>query len=117
MPRQRAVPTASRSQGWLTTCGSTWARPFPAHSIVTATSIDGRARMSSSDSESGLLHETVDLEPPGRRIDLGDVVVRQQVVKPDGRDVPAHRFERQPVVAGRELELLEADRVRHARGR
>ena len=43
-PRQRAVPTASSSHGWLTTCGSTCARPLPAHSIVTAISTAGRAR-------------------------------------------------------------------------
>ena len=51
-PRQRAVPTASRSQGWLTTCGWMCARPLPAHSIVTATSTAGRARISSSESDS-----------------------------------------------------------------
>ena len=37
---------------WLIGRGSSNARPFPAHSIVTATSIDGRARRSSRPSDS-----------------------------------------------------------------
>ena len=41
VPRQRAVPTASSTHGWLTTCGSISARPLPAHSIVAA-QLDGR---------------------------------------------------------------------------
>ena len=111
-PRQRAVPTASRSQGWLTTCGSTCTRPFPAHSIVTATSTAGRARRSSSESESGRSTRPPTSSRHDRRVDVRDVVVREEVVEPDRRDVPAERLERHAVVAGSELELLEADPLR-----
>ena len=48
-------------------------------------------------------------EPPGVGLDGRDVVVGQQVVQPDRRDRVAQRLERHPVVARRELELLEAD--------
>jgi hypothetical protein len=59
------------------------------------------------------LDEPSDLESPRAPVDLGDVVVREQVVEADRRHVPAQRLERHAVVAGRELELLEADRVAH----
>ena len=55
------------------------------------------------------LDEPADLEPPARGVDVGDVVVREEVVEPDRREVPAKRLERQRVVARRELELLQAD--------
>ena len=63
----------------------------------------------------GPLDEAVDLEPPGRNVDVRDVVVREQVVEPDRREVPAERLERHAVVARGELELLEADDLAHAR--
>ncbi len=50
-----------------------------------------------------------DGERPRVRVDRGDVVVDQEVVEADGRHRPAQRLERHAVVAGRELELLEAD--------
>ena len=50
-----------------------------------------------------------DRETPGRRVDDRHVVVDQQVVQADRRDGKAQRLERHPVVARRELELLEAD--------
>ena len=48
-------------------------------------------------------------EPPRRGVDLGDVVVDEQVVQAGGREVVAQRLERHPVVARRELELLARD--------
>ena len=57
--------------------------------------LDGRARANLVERErERALDETVDLEPPRRRVDVGDVVVREQVVQPDRRDVPAERLER-----------------------
>src|SRR5918996_3234553 len=50
-----------------------------------------------------------DLESPDACIDTGNVVVRQEVVKADRREVEPHRLERHPVIACRELELLAAD--------
>ena len=41
--------------------------------------------------------------------------MRQEVVEPDGRDVPTQRFKRHAVIPRRELELLEADPFRHGR--
>ena len=61
------------------------------------------------------LDEPVHPEPPARSVDLGYVVVRQQVVEPDRRDVPAERLERQRVVPGGELKLLETDPFGHER--
>src|SRR5207244_3050468 len=55
------------------------------------------------------LHVAADLEPPRRSVDRRDVVVDQQVVEPDRRDVVPQRLERQSVVPGGELELLERD--------
>ena len=50
------IPVAHKdlfcAKGWLTTCGSSRARPFPAHSIVAVNSSAGRARSSSSPSDS-----------------------------------------------------------------
>ncbi len=60
------------------------------------------------------LDEPADLEPPGAGIDIGDVVVREQVVEADRRDVPAQRLERHRVVPRRELKLLDADDLAHA---
>ena len=56
-----------------------------------------------------LVDETGDGERPvlGRR--LGDVVVRQQIVQAQRRDVVAHRLERHTVVAGGQAELVEPD--------
>ena len=42
-------------------------------------------------------------------VDVRHVEVDQQVVEADRRDRVAECFERHPVIAGRELELLEAD--------
>ena len=53
--------------------------------------------------------QAADLETPRRRVDLGDVEVREEVVEPDGCDLPAERLERDPVVPRRKLELLQAD--------
>jgi hypothetical protein len=55
------------------------------------------------------LHEAADLQSPGGRVDLGDVVVDEEVVEPDRGEVPPEGLERHPVVPGRELELGEAD--------
>ena len=109
VPRQRAVPTASSSQGWLTTCGSTWARPLPAHSIVTASSVEGRSRRSASESESGRSTSPSTVEAPGALVHVGDVVVGEEVVEPDRGHVPAQSLEREPVVARSELQLLVTD--------
>src|SRR5215203_5680504 len=82
VPVQVIVPTASCSHGWLTGRGDRRARPLPAHSRVTVrvTSVRGR-----------------------------DVVVGEQVVRTDRRDVVAQQLERHPVVAGGEADLVEAD--------
>ncbi len=53
--------------------------------------------------------QAADLEPPRRSVDVRNVEVREEVVEPDRRDVPAQRLERHAVVARGELELLEAD--------
>ncbi len=57
----------------------------------------------------GSLDQTADLEPPRRSVDVRNVEVREEVVEPDRRDVPAKRLERHSVIACRELKLLEVD--------
>ena len=47
-----------------------------------------------------------DLQPPRVRVDTRDVVVDQQVVQAQRGDGPAQRFQRHPVVARGQLELL-----------
>ena len=80
--------------------------------------LDGRARAKLLERKrERALDEAVELQPPGRGIDVGNVVVRQQVVQADRRDVPAQRLERHAVVPRGELELFEADRVGHRRRR
>ena len=58
-------------------------------------------------------HQAADVEAPRRRVDIRDVVVREEVVQADRRDVPAQRLERYSVVPRCELELLEADPLGH----
>src|SRR5262249_39367138 len=58
--------------------------------------------------------EGAELEAPGGRGDDGHVVVDEQVVQAGRRDRPAECLERQPVVARRELQLLETDLARLA---
>ena len=48
-------------------------------------------------------------QPEALRVDRRDVEMREQVVQAGRSDRVAEGLERQPVVAGRELELLEAD--------
>ena len=103
------VPTASLSHGWLTGRGSIRARPLPAHSSVTAVGHPRTAAELIEGELERLVDETGDRECPVLGRGLGDVVVRQQIVQAQGRDVVAHRFERHTVVAGRQAELVEAD--------
>ena len=60
-----------------------------------------------------MLDEPVDLEPPGLRVDRRNVVMDQEIVEPYRRHVESERLERHPVVAGGELELLDADSLAH----
>jgi len=50
-----------------------------------------------------------DAQAPCLGVDAGDVEVDQEVVEPERRDRVAEGLERQPVVAGRQLQLLERD--------
>ena len=52
--------------------------------------------------------EAADAQPPARRVDVGDVVVGEQVVHPDRRHGMAKRLERHPVVSRGELQLEAA---------
>ena len=80
--------------------------------------LDGRARAEVVERQrERALDEPADLQPPRGGIDLRDVVVDEEVVQADRRDVPAERLEWQRVVARRQLELLDADHLAHARAR
>src|SRR4051812_23875867 len=59
----------------------------------------------------------IEAKPPGLRVDLRDVEVDQEVVQPDRRDRVTERLERQPMVAGRKLQLVERYLGRRAHGR
>ena len=54
-------------------------------------------------------HVPTDVQRPRRRIDVGDVVVDQEVMETERCDRPVERLERHPAVAGGELELVDAD--------
>ena len=92
------------------------ARPLPAHSIVTSSSMAGRARRSPSEKASGreTRPPTMSSKPAG--VDRGNVVVREQVVQPGRGDRVAERLERHPVVAGGQLKLDLAEGL-HGVGR
>ena len=57
-------------------------------------------------------HAAIDGETPRPRVDRGHVVVDEEVVEADRRQVVPERLERHPVVPRGELELLESDAVR-----
>ena len=108
MPRQRAVPTASLIHGWLNGRGASRApvaRALHRHGDLVRVArpdvVQGQAQRRGN--------EPTDLQPPGVRIDVRDVVVREQVVQADRSDVVAERFQRHPVVASGELDLLDAE--------
>jgi hypothetical protein len=55
------------------------------------------------------LDETADTQAPCRCVHVRDVEVDQEVVQPERRDRLAQQLEREPVITGRKLELVEAD--------
>ena len=87
--------------------------PLPAHSIVTATSTDWPRTQVVERQRLRPFHQAADVEPPCGRVDIRDVVVREEVVQADRREVPAQRLERYAVIPRCELELLEADPLGH----
>ena len=79
----RAVPTASMTQGWLTTCGFRPARArFPRihrrHDLDSGATEDRRGR------GTAVARRVRPPETPPARVDGRDVVVGEEVVEPDG---------------------------------
>ena len=68
------------------------------------------ARRSSSERDTVCRDASVHPQTPGRRVDRRDVEVSQKVVETHRCDRVAQRFEQDPVVARRQLQLLH----RHA---
>ncbi len=110
VPVHSAVPTASRSHGWLS-------GPRLEHRPPVAGALERHGRRHGGSGPKVVegkphgLSEAGELEGPCGGIDERHVVVDQQVVHAGRRDVGEHRLERHAVVAGSLRELVEPDAV------
>ena len=99
------MPTASSSQGWLNGARSKAGATVP-RALERARERDLRPFLQLVEPDrDGPGHVAADPETPRAGIDVRDVEVDEEVVKPERRDVVAQGLERQAVITRRQGEL------------
>ena len=110
--RQRGACPLGRADGLVEPRLADWARGEPGSAVACALECDAPGdrwtRLHRGEVErQRMLQVSVDLQPPGPRVEVGDVVVGQQVVQANRCDLVPERLQRHAVVASRQAQLVQ----------